>query len=137
MQKQSTEVFRRSVSFCASSELVSIICADDTYNCTNVCIGGVFLKQSIEERTVRLASYIIEQRSTVRSTACHFGISKSTVHKDITERLGRIDPAMLEKIRKLMEINRSERHIRGGEATRKKYAELKFAECDKDARRTL
>lgn len=119
-------------SYRIGKQLLSIICVADTYNCTNVCIGGVFLKQSIEERTVRLANYIIEQKTTVRSTACHFGISKSTVHKDITERLARIDPAMLEKIRKLMEINRSERHIRGGEATRKKYAELKFVECDKE-----
>ena len=75
-----------------------------------------------DERPRRLAAYLIEEKSTVRSTAAVFGISKSTVHKDVSVRLARIDPALHAEVQKLLEANRSERHIRGGNATKRKYA---------------
>ena len=68
-----------------------------------------------------LAEYIVETGATVRETAAKFGISKSTVHKDITERLRQISPALAVKTRVVLDVNKSERHIRGGMATREKY----------------
>lgn len=79
---------------------------------------------NIEERACDLAVYIIENRATVRSAATQFGISKSTVHKDLTERLPRLDPALYKQVRQLLDINKAERHIRGGMATREKYKNL-------------
>lgn len=79
------------------------------------------MKDYIEERAVKIASYIIETRATVRQAAKKFGISKSTVHKDVTERLPQINPSLAKKARKVLDINKSERHIRGGLATREKY----------------
>ena len=76
---------------------------------------------NIDERVRDVASYILENRATVRAAAKEFGISKSTVHKDLTERLPRIDPAVFREIRTLLDINKAERHIRGGLATRRKY----------------
>ena len=76
---------------------------------------------SIEERATKLAHYIIETKETVRSTAKTFGISKSTVHKDVSERLLKINPALAKEVRKILEENKSERHIRGGMATKLKY----------------
>lgn len=81
-----------------------------------------------EERPRRLARYLIEEKSTVRSTAAVFGISKSTVHKDISCRLARIDPILYAEAQKILDMNKSERHIRGGNATRLKY---KAAKCTK------
>ena len=78
------------------------------------------------DRAVILAKYIIENKSTVRSTARYFGISKSTVHKDITEKLKNSDVILYYEVKKILEINKEERHIRGGEATRKKYEKLKL-----------
>ena len=74
-----------------------------------------------DERPRRLGLYIIEQKSTVRSTASAFGISKSTVHKDVSTRLARIDPVLHREVQKVLDNNRSERHIRGGNATKLKY----------------
>ncbi|MBQ1768748.1 MAG: sporulation transcriptional regulator SpoIIID [Oscillospiraceae bacterium] len=79
------------------------------------------MKISIEERAVELAEYIIESRATVRAAAKRFGVSKSTVHKDISERLKTADRTLYLKVKEILEINKSERHIRGGEATRRKY----------------
>lgn len=76
---------------------------------------------SIEERARDLAAYIIEQEATVRSAAAHFGVSKSTVHKDLTERLPHINPGLFRQVRELLDRNKAERHIRGGLATRRKY----------------
>ena len=76
---------------------------------------------NIEQRACDLAVYIIENKSTVRAAAAQFGISKSTVHKDLTERLPRLDPALYKQVRQLLDINKAERHIRGGMATRRKY----------------
>ena len=78
-----------------------------------------------EERAVRLAEYITENRATVRAAAKKFGVSKSTVHKDITERLETVSPELYAKVRDLLELNKAERHIRGGMATRDKFRKLK------------
>ena len=75
---------------------------------------------NMEERACRLAEWIIENRATVRAAAAQFGVSKSTVHKD-TERLKDIDRLSYEKVRLVLEQNKAERHIRGGDATRRKY----------------
>ena len=82
------------------------------------------MKDYIEERAVEIATYIIENNATVRQTAKQFGISKSTVHKDVTERLLRINPSLAAKARKILDVNKSERHIRGGMATKEKYSHL-------------
>ena len=79
------------------------------------------MKQYIEERAIDVANYIIESNATVRETAKKFGISKSTVHKDVTERLEAINPNLAMEARKVLDVNKSERHIRGGLATRQKY----------------
>lgn len=79
------------------------------------------VKQYIEERAIDVANYIIESNATVRETAKKFGISKSTVHKDVTERLEAINPNLAMEARKVLDVNKSERHIRGGLATRQKY----------------
>lgn len=79
------------------------------------------MKDYIEERAVEIANYIIEYNATVRQTAKQFGISKSTVHKDVTERLQQINPGLAHQARKILDMNKSERHIRGGMATREKY----------------
>lgn len=79
------------------------------------------MKEYIEERAIEIAHYIIENNATVRQTAKQFGISKSTVHKDVTERLLTINPQLAAQARKVLDLNKSERHIRGGMATRQKY----------------
>ena len=76
---------------------------------------------TIEERACVLAVYIIENSATVRAAAKHFGISKSTVHKDVTERLRYDNPQLYRLVKKVLEKNKQERHIRGGMATREKY----------------
>lgn len=78
-------------------------------------------KVYIEERAVELAHYIIDTKDTVRGAAKRFGVSKSTVHKDVTERLIKINPYLATEAKKVLDGNKAERHIRGGEATRKKY----------------
>lgn len=79
------------------------------------------MKQYIEERAVEIANYIIENNSTVRQAAGHYGVSKSTVHMDVTKRLSRVNPSLANEIRKILNVNKSERHIRGGRATKEKY----------------
>jgi len=79
------------------------------------------LKGYIEERVFGLANYIIEKKVTVRAAAKKFGISKSTVHKDVTERLLQINPDLANEVRMVLEENKAERHIRGGQATKAKY----------------
>ena len=79
------------------------------------------MKSYIEERAVEIAKYIIDNNVTVRQTAKQFGISKSTVHKDVTERLSQVNPTLAREARKVLDVNKSERHIRGGLATREKY----------------
>lgn len=87
------------------------------------------MKDYIEERAVNIANYIIESNATVRQTAKTFGVSKSTVHKDVTERLIQINPSLAKQARKVLDVNKSERHIRGGLATKEKYMHQHHAEC--------
>lgn len=75
----------------------------------------------IKERTIKLGNYVIETRKTVRKIAKEFGVSKSTVHKDLTERLPDLNPELAKEVKHVLEYHKSIRHIRGGEATRKKY----------------
>ncbi len=79
------------------------------------------MKDYIEERAIEIANFIIEEKATVRQTAKKFGVSKSTVHKDVTERLLQINPSLAARARVVLDVNKSERHIRGGLATREKY----------------
>ena len=79
------------------------------------------MKEYIEERVLLIARYIIDNNATVRQAAKHFGISKSTIHKDATERLEQINPSLALETRKVLNVNKSERHIRGGLATKEKY----------------
>ena len=79
------------------------------------------MKGNMEERAVRLAQYIIENRATVRSAAAKFGVSKSTVHKDLQDRLPTFNRPLYLQVRQVLDENTAQRHIRGGIATRKKY----------------
>ncbi len=82
---------------------------------------NLVLVDRLEERAVALAQYMIEHKATVRQTAAVFGVSKSTVHKDLTEKLPSINHALAAQVRDVLDVNKSERHIRGGMATKDKY----------------
>ena len=82
------------------------------------------MKENMEERAERLALYIIENKTTVRAAAQKFGISKSTVHKDISERLPQFNRGLYQQVKAVLEVNKAQRHIRGGIATREKYLRL-------------
>ena len=82
-------------------------------------------KMYIEERAIKLAQYIIDSKDTVRGAAKKFGVSKSTVHKDVSERLLKINPILAHEVRNILDENKAERHIRGGMATKLKYSNLK------------
>ena len=86
------------------------------------------MKDYIEERVLALAEYIISTNSTVRVAAKKFKVSKSTVHKDVTERLQEISPSLAAQVKAGLDVNKSERHIRGGLATREKYTHKKEEE---------
>ena len=79
------------------------------------------MRSHIEERAIVVAKYILEKNTTVRQTAKTFGVSKSTIHKDVTERLEEINPTLAKEVKMVIEKNKSERHIRGGMATKLKY----------------
>ncbi len=79
------------------------------------------MKDYIEERVLEVAQYIIYSRATIRKTAKVFGVSKSTIHKDMTERLPKINPDIAEEAKNILDLNKAERHIRGGKATKLKY----------------
>ena len=79
------------------------------------------MRSHIEERAIVVAKYILEKNTTVRQTAKTFGVSKSTIHKDVTERLEEINPTLAKEVKMVLEKNKSERHIRGGLATKLKY----------------
>lgn len=83
------------------------------------------MKQNVERRAEILGEYIRDEKATVRDCAGHFGISKSTVHKDVTQRLIRLNPTLYKGVREVLDTNKEERHIRGGEATKQKYLSLK------------
>ena len=82
----------------------------------------------IKERTVKIGNYVLETRKTVRLIAKEFGVSKSTVHKDLTERLPEINVGLAKKVKEVLEYNKAIRHIRGGEATKTKYEREKVTE---------
>ncbi len=88
-------------------------------------VGGVILKDIAIERAMALGEYIAENNATVRETARVYRVSKSTVHKDVTERLAVFSPVLAARVKEVLEKNKSERHMRGGEATKRKYSELK------------
>ena len=79
------------------------------------------MKDYIEQRVLEAAKYIIESKATIRKTAKIFGVTKSTIHKDVTERLPKINPQIAERAKSVLEYNKAERHIRGGNATKMKY----------------
>lgn len=79
------------------------------------------MKGVVEERAAMLGEYIIESKATVRTAAKKFGVSKSTVHKDVSQRLKILNPALYREVRQVLDLNKSERHIRGGMATKNKY----------------
>lgn len=83
------------------------------------------MRSHIEERAIVVAKYILEKNTTVRQTAKTFGVSKSTIHKDVTERLEEINPTLAKEVKMVLEKNKSERHIRGGMATKLKYEKEK------------
>ena len=89
------------------------------------------MKGNIEERACQLALYIIENRTTVRAAAQKFGISKSTVHKDVAQRLKYVDPQLYREVKNVLEVNKAQRHIRGGMATREKY-QHRVAICSRE-----
>ncbi len=82
------------------------------------------MQEYIRKRVIEICQYILESQATVRQAATVFGVSKSTVHKDMTERLPSLDKKLADKVKEVLDVNKSERHIRGGEATRKKYLEI-------------
>lgn len=89
--------------------------------------------ESVRVRCEKAALFIIENRATVRSAATKLQISKSTVHKDVTQRLLRINPLLYERVKEILEQNKKERHIRGGEATRKKYLKPQLTKNEQNA----
>ena len=89
------------------------------------------MKEYIEERAISIANYIIDHNATVRQTAKKFGISKSTVHKEVTDRLTNVNPSLAAQARVVLDINKAERHIRGGMATKEKY-EHQLQICSKE-----
>lgn len=80
------------------------------------------MKGIVEQRAIKLAEYIVENKATVRDAAKIFGISKSTVHIDVSQRLKRLNPSLYNDVRKILDINKAERHIRGGMATKQKFS---------------
>ena len=88
------------------------------------------MKDYIEERVLELAHYIVSTNSTVRAAAKKFRVSKSTVHKDVTERLLEVNPGLAAEVKDVLESNKAERHLRGGEATRQKYSERRHSCAD-------
>jgi putative DeoR family transcriptional regulator, stage III sporulation protein D len=81
------------------------------------------MREHIWRRVMEVSQYVLDNRATVRDAARTFGISKSTVHKDVSERLPRLNPALAQEVKEVLESNKAERHLRGGEATRRKYTQ--------------
>lgn len=122
--------FRESFKTFLSAISFNILSPPPAYAVKNV-LKGKTMKDYIEERAVAIANYIIDHNATVRQTAKRFGISKSTVHKDVTDRLEHINPSLAAQARVVLDVNKSERHIRGGLATREKY-QHRLAICSKE-----
>ena len=88
------------------------------------------MRDDLERRARELAVYLIERRTTIRDAAKHFSVSKSTVHKDLSERLREIDRSLYVQVKEILEQNKAERHLRGGEATRCKYLHAQHNHAD-------
>lgn len=88
------------------------------------------MKGIVEERAITLGEYIVSNNATVRETAKKFSVSKSTVHKDVTERLVKLNRPLSEEVRTVLDKNKDERHVRGGEATKRKYINMKESSSD-------
>ena len=88
------------------------------------------MKGIVEERAITLGEYIVSNNATVRETAKKFSVSKSTVHKDVTERLVKLNRPLSEEVRTVLDKNKAERHVRGGEATKRKYINMKESSSD-------
>lgn len=86
------------------------------------------MQDYIRDRVLNVGNFILKSAATVRQTASVFGVSKSTVHKDVTERLPRINNQLAQQVRRILDLNKAERHIRGGEATRRKYSQKGHSE---------
>ena len=110
-----------SLNYVNAAHLLSYYRNTSAYTVKTTSSGAFLLKEYIEERAVEIGNYIIETKATVRQTAKKFGVSKSTVHKDVTSRLVSLNPALARQAREVLDVNKSERHIRGGLATREKY----------------
>ena len=80
------------------------------------------MKEALETRALRLGEFMVDEKATVRKAAKYFGVSKSTVHKDVSERLEKINSSLYQEVKKVLETNKAQRHIRGGYATKNKYA---------------
>ena len=93
------------------------------------------MKGIVEERAAKLGEYILESKSTVRKAAQLFGISKSTVHKDVSERLKYVNPALYKEVKNVLAINKAQRHIRGGMATKQKYMILRSRSFAKNGKK--
>ncbi|NLA77066.1 MAG: sporulation transcriptional regulator SpoIIID [Clostridiales bacterium] len=83
------------------------------------------MKELVEERAVEIGEYIVDNKATVRAAAKIFGISKSTVHNDVNSRLRKVNPQLYTQVRHVLDVNKEERHIRGGRATMEKYKKMK------------
>lgn len=95
------------------------------------------MKTYIEQRVLEIANFVLNNNATVRESAKRFGISKSTVHKDITERLPELNKEIYEEVKKVLETNKAERHLRGGEATKQKYAHAGLDSANNSDKRPL
>ena len=93
------------------------------------------MRENLEQRAEDLAVYIIENRATIRAAAKHFGVSKSTVHKDLSERLEQVNRSLWQQAKKILEQNKAERHIRGGNATRAKYEKRRSGQTSPSEKR--
>ena len=85
-----------------------------------------------KERCVTLGTYLVENKATVRAVAAHFGISKSTIHKDLAYKLKYINPVLYSSVKEILDYNKAERHLRGGEATKRKYLKKKQGRVSSD-----
>ena len=95
------------------------------------------MTEDLLTRARELAVYIIENRATIRAAAKHFGVSKSTVHKDLSERLEQVNRSLWQQVKKILEQNKAERHIRGGNATRAKYEKRRSGQTSPSEKRKV
>ena len=84
------------------------------------------MNETVIDRATSIANYIVKSKATVRKAAQKFSVSKSTVHKDVSERLKKLDPKLYENVKNVLNLNKSQRHIRGGDATKRKFKQMKY-----------